>query len=205
MPVCAAPLTRPRKSGLRGLNASQRNTKHLERIGRDDKMRYFMEPSTVLATREETIRFLQITLRKNLAYPDAYLIRSEYIVSTIERMKGARGFVYNADAKKELARDLFGQELSDEDAGTEGDLLSLLIYNAQGFHRSDLLQKSGYEPATETFLAAAFDNKRMIETPDGKQWKPRYVEGKLYAMYPRSRTKCLSMSGQPVRLRLDTP
>ena len=166
--------------------------------------KFNVQPSLVIDTREDLITFLSDYSVTQLSYPDRYNIRSNYVVETLHRLAlengGAWKTVYNAQAKKALSLDLLGIELDNEAAHREGDMLSLMIYNAQDFRRADMLRDLGFVLGTEDLMNQALAGKMLIETAGGAIGTPREIKGAIYAMAPRSRTKHYPVIGQPVRL-----
>jgi len=166
--------------------------------------KFNVQPSLVIDTRADLVDFLENHTREQLAYPDCYNIRSNYVVEALHRIAlengGAWKTVYNAQAKKALSLDLLGIELDNEASHREGDVLSLMIYNAQDFRRADMLRDLGFILGTEEMLSQALANKMFIETAGGAIGTPKEIKGSIYAMAPRSRTKHYPVVGQPVRL-----
>ncbi len=146
-----------------------------------------------------------------------YRVRSQWLIGLIEEVmaREKREFAYNAEVKA-LASERLGTTLTHKQAAMEGDALSALVYNAQGYRRSELLVAEGFVPLTDQLLeevgeggqiAARVENLFTIVINGEKAGKPepevyivRRVGGKLYAMKPRKRKYALGVHGQPVRV-----
>ncbi len=116
------------------------------------------------------------------------------LTTTIELCPGV---VYNADVKK-LARERLGlTALDDKGNATEGDHLSTLIYNAQGYRRHDKLVAAGFVPLTREFLQTLAIGTKL-ENNTGGRYVVKEVQGVRLAMKHGSR-KYMASWGSPVR------
>lgn len=166
-------------------------------------MSEFMEPIMILRTMED--------VRRTIAEPKAeyikqfpgmgqFRIRSAWLVELIGEIETGGEYPYNATVKRLAEQRLGFAPKSDAEYSREGDTLSLLIYNAQCFRRSDKLKSAGYQPFTSELLQRAFKDGRKIETAGGSVLKPREVSGNVLAMKLRSRKLHIPPIGQAVRI-----
>lgn len=168
-------------------------------------MGYFMEsPLQVLPDMEDVRKFIALP-RPNGC--DSFRIKSVWIVGLIDEISARGEYPYNATVKR-LAMDRLGMpRVSDAEYAREGDALSLLVYNAQCFRRSDMLRADGFKPFTDELLTEAGAGGRiellgsnMLGGQARSILKVRDLGGKLYAMPPKARNRYLSPSGQPGRV-----
>lgn len=166
-------------------------------------MSYFMPaPKIVLKTMEDVKSAIALDRED---YGDLrYGVRSDWLVSIIKEVKASGEFPYNAVIKKAASEEL-GLPVSDY--SNEGDMLSLLIYNAQQYARSDACCEAGYEPLTQALIERAFHSKMKIEClgdsvlgQNRSTFTPRNVKGVIRAMLPKSRKYHTPPQGQPARL-----
>jgi hypothetical protein len=161
-------------------------------------------PVLVLETQEQVREAIATQQRDTLfgfRGMDIYRIKSLWLIDLIRDIISANGrdFAYNADVKKLAEQRLGFPPKPEAEYSREGDVLSLLIYNAQCYRQSDELYAAGYVPFTEAMLAEAHQAQKAIVTLGGKTLKPRVLNGKLYAMEPRKRRYAVAAMGQPAR------
>lgn len=163
-------------------------------------------PQVVLADADALLAALDGPIPDGMA---KYQIRSDFIIGVIDDI-AATGYPYNNTVQREVERRLGINRQSDNDS-----YLSALVYNAQGFRRTRDLVAAGYQPFTRELLTEAHKaGMKIAYRPeivirvfvDGKLLDedeiltPREIDGVIYAMMPRSRTKYRSPEGQPVKL-----
>ncbi len=130
-----------------------------------------------------------------------FRIKSLWIIGLINELLATSGrdFVYNADVKK-LAEQRLGYPPKPEaEYSNEGDALSLLIYNAQCYRRSDDLIAKGYEPFTPALICRAGVGGQ-ITMRSGLVLNVREVSGRIYAMKKGARTNAAMPNGAPVKI-----
>lgn len=163
-------------------------------------MDFFMDPSLVLETGEDLRDAVRDDLRvvwRKQPHPFQYRVRSEYLVNLVEQLpRSPGGVVYNCDVKR-AAIDRLG--LPEEDVHTEGTTLSLLIYNAQQFRRSDEYRRDGFVPFTRALIDQAGAGGKIL-THGGAVLNVREAQGKLYAFAARRRKYAMSPIGNPVKI-----
>jgi hypothetical protein len=129
---------------------------------------------------------------------DVYRIKSTWLIALIDEI-AASTYPYNSTVQR-AAETRLGIPAQPDN----GSLLSLLIYNAQGYRRSDKLIAAGFRPLTQRMLEDAFRLKAQIATAGDvcgdSVYNVRMVSGKLYAMKPRKRKWAAQISGQPARI-----
>jgi hypothetical protein len=140
---------------------------------------------------------------------DRYKIKSRWLIELIDEIVSTGSYPYNATVKRLAESRLGFPPKRDSEHSNENDTLSLLIYNAQSYRRSDRLRTQGFEPFTEEVLERAFSLGRLLELEsDVRQevppFKVRRIGGKLYAMRPKKRKYYLRPEGQPIRLIAET-
>ncbi len=174
-------------------------------------MSYFMStPSKMLATMEDVRAAIQDpALKTRSAGLDAYSIKSDWLISLIDEIvaQSKDRFAYNAQVKRLAAERLGLPGCTEEYYHSEGDALSLLVYNAQNYRRSDELRKQGFEPMTPALIERAFAGSQKIEVLNDNvfgssalQLTVKKVGEKLYAMPPRKRKQYIQPIGQPAKL-----
>lgn len=136
-----------------------------------------------------------------------YRIKSLWLISLIDEIAASGEYPYNATVKK-LAEERLGMPpKSHSEYAREGDTLSLLIYNAQGYRRSDQLINAGYVPFSREILESAYQAGQQLELfSEGLMGSSkillnvRKIGDELYAMRPKKRKSHIPPHGQPVRL-----
>lgn len=149
---------------------------------------------------------------------DKYEIRSQYIVDAIYDVmrEQNRDMAYNTEVTALVRERLNIGHLPKEISADEGSLLSLLVYNAQNFRRSEEYVREGYEPFTNELVARAFEEKKKIDIQpesfikiivNGAPYESpksyltvREIAGKLYSFRPRKRNKYVIPDGRPAKL-----
>jgi hypothetical protein len=176
------------------------------------------EPSLVLDTIEDARKVVETEGWRNSLGDEKWFVKSNWIISLIDEVEASGEYPYNATVKK-LAELRLGYPLkTDKEYATEGDNLSLLVYNAHKYRDHDILVKGGYIPFTKEVLeqvgeggqVAFLQGKPLFNIAiNGKEQKPdtgdlvvkiKNVGGVLYAMMPKSRTKCYRPNGQPCKI-----
>lgn len=123
---------------------------------------------------------------------DKYRIKSTWLCDELNRKEAAEGFQYNAQFQRYI-----------EEAegigpfGENGTTLSVLIYNAQGYRRSDSLKAEGFSYLTADLIDKAIQQGAKVEVKsDGIFGSSRTVcrpmvahDGRRVAMLPRKRTR----------------
>ena len=159
---------------------------------------FMPEPSRILNTMEDVREAMQHPredLGTNLLQ---YNVKSQWLIGLIDELS-VSGFVYNAQVKK-LAEERLGLPARDDTYySQEGDVLSLLIYNAQKYRNSDRLKAQGFVPFTTDVMQDAFQSKKKIQL-GSKLLTVKKFGDKLYAMEPRRRKYGILPQGQPVAL-----
>lgn len=181
------------------------------------------KPTLVLHTKEDTLYALAhtsdwLTTPSGAGNPDSWTVKSVWLIELIDRIIAETGkdIAYNAEIKALAHKELYGVELTHEQAAKEGgDALSRLIYNAQNYRRSDMLEAAGFVPCTQALIEQAgvggqlqrptsslftiiVNGVKVDDTPD--TYTVRDHKGTLHAFKPRKRNSCLSTNGQPVKI-----
>jgi hypothetical protein len=173
---------------------------------RDNPRNLFTErkaPVLVL-DKDATLAFIHENSGDFYQHPDRFAIRSNYLCDFLDEL-GESGFVYNLQAQRafEKAHDI-------PEMAESGSVLSLLIYNAQGYRRGDAKVAAGWHPGNGDLLEEAHRTGSKIEVcgenalgfPAQEAFNVREIDGKLYAMRPRKRKYACNISGKPCRLVL---
>ena len=166
-------------------------------------MNFQPEPVLLLATKEQTLVALTDTAWTKAEYPGPYRVKSQWLCDELDAREKATGFQYNAEFQRYIEAQC-GLAPSPE----SGSPLSLLIYNAQAYRRSDRLRREGYAPLTQDMADAAMNRKAKIQVygssllgmPATGLFNPRRIQGRVYLMPPRSRTRCIRIEGQPAKI-----
>lgn len=166
-------------------------------------------PVATLATMDEVREAMTMPRKSCCGFTglDIYRIKSTWLVGLIDEIAASGEFPYNATVKK-LAEERLGlPPKSDAEYAHEGDVLSLLIYNAQCYRSSDRLVAHGYEPFTADVLKRAYAEKKGLEMYSSGlmgssviRLNVRKIGDELYAMRPKKRRMYVGVQGQPVRL-----
>ena len=107
-------------------------------------------PRLVLETMEDVRSAMQGD-RKSLG-PDPYDIKSVWVISLIDEIAAEGKYPYNATIKKLAEQRLGLPPKSEAEYAKEGDVLSLMVYNAQKYRRHDKIVAAGFIPFTEALL-----------------------------------------------------
>ena len=117
---------------------------------------FMPEPTQILETMED--------VRKYIANPrkNDFKIKSLWLIEVIGEIANTGKFPYNADVLL-LAEEKLGlPKKTYAEASKEGTPLSMLVYNAQRFRRSDKLKADGYVPCTQEFLERVGKGGRIV-------------------------------------------
>ena len=164
------------------------------------------EPLATLATMEDVRAVLELPRKRLLGVENEFRIRSEWLIALIDEIAASGEYPYNATVKRMAADRLGIPRQSDDWYAREGDVLSLLIYNAQCFRSSDKYRRDGFRPFDSSVLDEAGDGGSLEILSDGLMGsnvvpvKVRSVNGKLYAMRAKMRKSYIAPFGQPVRI-----
>ena len=113
------------------------------------------------------------------------------------------GYVYNAEAQRKIeAQEGIGP------FNENGSILSILIYNAQSYRRSDKLIAQGYAPLSVKLIEEAIRAKQKIEVVGENiiggtaktVCRPVIRAGKAFALLARARNRGFLPDGRPARL-----
>ncbi len=161
------------------------------------------DPELTLPTMETVRDACAKNLRevwKRQDHPYLFRIKSLWIIELIAEIEASGGVTANSVIKK-LAEERLGYPPKREaEYSVEGDTLSILIYNAQNFRRSDELRARGFVLGDEAILLEAFATNRKLELPSGTLLTVRKLNGKPRAFLPRARTTYQEIGGYPVKL-----
>ena len=159
-------------------------------------------PVLVLETLEDVRTFIQKP-RNELKHlvSDQFRIKSLWLIALIDEIVAIGKYPYNADVAL-LADERLGNPVKPyTEYSRDGTTLSLLVYNAQCYRRSDQLYADGYVPFTESVLKTAYEQGKGIHLrSESVPLRVRNKSGKLYAMKPSMRKFHIAPQGQPVRL-----
>lgn len=160
-------------------------------------MREFMpEPSLLLTTPKDTLFAIQNPEWMQWPHPKRYEVKSTWIISLINEITTSGKYPYNLDVQR-LAEERLGLEKSPD----SGCPISVLVYNAQAYRRSDKLTADGYQPLSNNLVAKAFADKSKLQFPGAEELcNVRQIDGKLYVMKPRKRRWGVGIHGQPVKI-----
>lgn len=159
------------------------------------------EPMLTLATMEEVRAAIDTNARKVWDSTLRWRVKSLWLIGLIDEVVASGEYPYNATIKKLAEQRLGLPPKLEREYSQEGDTLSLLIYNAQGYRRSDRLVAQGYRPCSQEMIEEAHRTGRKLELPGGTLLTVREVEGKLYAFKPRMRRYAVAVQGNPARLQ----
>ena len=131
---------------------------------------------------------------------DKWRIKSLWIISLIDEIESSGHYPYNAEVKW-LAEERLGLPSGRPARDVrEGTSLSLLVYNAQCYRRSDNLKAMGFLPGDEHMLQLAYQTDCKIETCNRMLLTVKKINDTLYAMPPRKRKWAVNITGVPVRI-----
>ena len=138
---------------------------------------------------------------------DKWRVKSTYICDLIHEL-GMTGFVYNTTAMRAVEKD---NGLPEQ--GDNGSVLSLLVYNAQGYHRGDKLVADGWIPGSQEMLEQAFRTGKQIRVCGEnilggsvcESLKVRKIGEKFYAMRPHKRKYAVNTAGRPCKIVGEAP
>ena len=131
---------------------------------------------------------------------DKWRIKSPWIIGLIDEIESSGQYPYNAEVKW-LAEERLGIPSGRVKRDSrEGTPLSLLVYNAQCYRRSDKLKAMGFVAGDEFILQRAYQSGCKIETCNHTLLTVKKINDTLYAMPPRKRKWAVNIAGVPVRL-----
>ena len=154
-------------------------------------------------------------LRAAIANPEEWKrkargTRSETCVRVVDALKKQGKRPYNSEVQREVERLLDIPKQPDD-----GSVLSMLVYKAQAFHRTDQHLAEGYQPFTQEMLEDAYRTNRkvlvkqdvvirvvvnsMMAPAEDMELVVNMINGKLYAQPPRSRKQYYGANGQPAK------
>lgn len=152
----------------------------------------------------------EISLREALINPtwmetglDKYRVKSQLLCDLLDRREKSDGYQYNLEFQR-----WFEKEYNVGSFNENNSPLSVLIYNAQRYRRSDALKRDGFIRLTQDLIDKATQLKMRIEIRGENilggnahcVYKTKTINAINYLMVPRSRTKCIRPNGQPARL-----
>jgi hypothetical protein len=172
---------------------------------------YFMAPSVTLETAGELLEALEtpaiVESWESKPYPFSWRVRSEWLVNLIREIEESGQYPYNATVAQLAISRLGLPEMSYAELSKEGTTLSRLVYNAQGFRRSDDLVNAGYSQLDQAMVESAGDGGRieiagenLLGGPCSNVFNVRRVNGELYLMKPNARKYRLMITGQPAKI-----
>lgn len=127
-------------------------------------------------------------------------IKSLWLIDLINEISQIK-FVSNNEVKT-IALQRLG--LDQDDSG----FLSLLVYNAEAYKKSDGFTNAGYVPLTQDMIEQAFKYGAKVEVyhfaiVGGAQYikyPVREVNDKVYAFIPKCKKQVLRVEGQPAKI-----
>lgn len=154
---------------------------------------FMPDPSIHLRTAEETIDAINDPSWLSLPYPGRWCVRSDFLVALIDEFKREGKYPYNSEVQR-VAESRLGIPQMPDNQST----LSLLVYNAQKFRRSDRLRAQGLAPLTQEMIDRAGEGGKVLigETV----FNVRHVGGKLHLMKPRARNRGVFVNDQPAKI-----
>lgn len=161
-------------------------------------------PSLLLANKAATIHALTVdTSWTKQPFPFAYRVKSQWLCDELDHYEAIIGFPYNAAVQRWI-EEREGLEMQPEAASP----LSLLIYNAQKYRRSDRLRKDGWSPLTQAMIDEAhrrgcgieIQGENMLGGTATDVLTVRTVGGKNYAFRPKKRKYAISPNGIAARV-----
>ncbi len=140
-------------------------------------------------------------------HPGSWQVRSDSIIGIIDEIEAEGKYPYNTDVQRRVETRL-GIPRQDDN----GSPLSRLVYNAQGFRRSDRRIHAGFEPCTQDVIDRAgeggqiqLEGETLLGGTGYATYNVRNIQGKLYAMLPKKRKYALAIQGQPVKITKYAP
>ena len=132
-----------------------------------------------------------------------YRVRSDVLVKLVETMieETGRNFICNSDVCRS-ARIIMRLPLPkpcDLDKEDNGTPLSVLVYNAQAYRRSEKLIREGFFPLTEESLKDIRGKKAHL--CDGTPIFVREIGGRLHAFKSKNRYALHTGVGTPVKIQ----
>ncbi len=132
---------------------------------------------------------------------DKWEVKSQYLCDFMNDLERT-GYVYNTAAMRAFEK-AHGLPLF----GDNGSVLSLLVYNAQGYRRGDQLVAEGWRPGAELMETAFAAGRKILvkgENILGGEARElltvRKIDGKLYAMRPHKRKYAVNIAALPCKL-----
>lgn len=162
-------------------------------------MQWQKEPSAIL-NREQTLELISAG-----QWPgderDKWRIKSQWLCDFMDKMESESGFVYNAQALHAVEK-AEGIGPFDEN----GSILSILIYNAQGYRAEDKARAQGFEPLTPELVRRAIERKCKVEVLGStllggevraEGYRPVIgADGSAFIIAPRKRNRGFRADGQ---------
>lgn len=161
---------------------------------------YFMDPSLVLETdddlRQAVLNDLKTVWSKK-PHPFQFRVRSNYLVNLIGQLpRSPGGIIYNSEVRRQAIDRL---ALPNENCHADGTTLSLLVYNAQGFRRSDEYRQQGFVPFTQELIDQVGQAGKILAFC-GTELTVRDVQGTFYAFEAKKRKHAAMPMGNPVKI-----
>lgn len=159
-------------------------------------MSELLAPPKRLLNKEETLAVLQDP-ESFMRDRDHWEVQSTWICERLNEYEKS-GFVYNSEAQRKIEAEEGLPRFNDNNSA-----LSLLIYNAQKYRRSDRLRQEGWSYLNPEMVKTAIEQKRKIEVLGEnvlyqtikKLCRP-VQNGDVYAvLLPKARTKGFLANG----------
>jgi hypothetical protein len=164
-----------------------------------------IDAALTLASMDDVRDAISRNLRDSAEWkPIMWRVRSEWLVALIDELE-EKGYPYNATVKREAEHRLGLPPRSEADYHQEGDTLSLLIYNAQCFRRSDAARVREAQEAADGWVRPTIE---WLHERVGKRVEVLRVEGlarvelvdnKPAVRPPRTRNKLYQLDTIKVR------
>jgi hypothetical protein len=161
------------------------------------------EPSLLLADKSATLHAITVdTSWKSQPFPFPYRVKSQWLCDELDNYEATIGFPYNAAVQRWIEK----REGLEQQADS-GSPLSLLIYNAQKYRRSDRLRQEGFAPLTQAMIDEAhrrgvgieIQGENMLGGTATDVLTVRTVDSKNYAFRPKKRKFAISPNGIAAR------
>lgn len=163
-------------------------------------------PKLVLTSADELLAFLTNPPLSRETWPDAFEIKSDFLMECIKEISAAGQYPYN-ERVYTLACERLGLPAHDYHGSPKSEWLDQLVYCAQRYKVSDEqearlieLKARGFEPLTQELVERAFSESKHLEFADGKRATVRTVDNKTYAFLPRKCRYALRPNGVMVRV-----
>lgn len=166
-----------------------------------------IEAALTLATMEDVRDAIARNLRESPEWkPILWRIRSQWLVSLILEIQASGQYPYNATVKQEAEARLGFPAQDSEYYHREGDTLSLLVYNAQCFLRSDKARQQeaqetadGWVRPTDEWLRARMGKHVDVLRAEGRGRVDTLPSGAMCVRPARKRTKFYDLDTIKVR------